>query len=238
MSSLDLERKILGLPLGAPLLRAYSLLNRRIGDILFGAQIIGAILFCGAQFFRSLVDLRGVSLAQFVMAATFLFFHLALGLGAHRMGPSRLTRQAIATYCTWIVLILAIIAAVFANGTYRWSVQDWTTVWTAAGLTVIVLGFGQLRRLSIKDPEIKAFLAIAYKSVPQVLLAWKIWVEGGSGIPGLSIIVGHATILIRLGQLALMVREKSLDRNRKWLAISETANELSWVIATIAWCTF
>ncbi len=82
---------------------------------------------------------------------------------------------------------------------------------------------------------VKAFFAIAYKSVPQVLLAWKFLAEGASGTPGLSIIVGHATILVRLGQIYFMVREAGLDRNRVWLAVSETANELSWVIATIAW---
>lgn len=209
--------------------------KQTIADLLFVVQIIGAALFCGAQFFRSLVDVRGVSIAQFGSVATYLLFHLSLGIGAHRVKPSRLTRQAIATYCTWFVLIIAVIGAVLVNGTYHWSVQDTTTVVIAVGLTSLVVVIGWLNKLTVADPMMKALLAIAYKSVPQVLLAWKILAEGGSGIPALTVAVGHFTIIVRLAQIYLMVKEAGLDRNRKWLAISETANELSWVVATIVW---
>lgn len=127
------------------------------------------------------------------------------------------------------------ITTAWTNPAYRWNEKDTTTLVTALVLTVIVLVVSYVRHLTISDPMVKAFFAIAYKSVPQVLLAWKFLAEGASGTPGLSIIVGHATILVRLGQIYFMVREAGLDRNRVWLAVSETANELSWVIATIAW---
>lgn len=209
--------------------------KQTIADLLFVIQVIGAVLFCGAQFLRSLVDVRGVSIVQFGLVATYLIFHLALGIGAHRARPSRLTRQAIITYCTWFLLIVAIIGAVLVNGSYRWSVQDTTTLLIALVLTLLIVVVGHRRNLTIANPAIKALLAIAYKSVPQVLLAWKILAEGGSGIPAVTIVVGHLTILIRLGQIYLMVREAGWDPNRKWLAISETANEVSWAIVTIAW---
>lgn len=209
--------------------------KKMIADSLFGVQIIGAVLFCGAYALRSLSDVRGTSVAQVGLIATYLLFHLCLGLGAHRASPSRLTRQAIATYVIWFVLILTIIGAVITNPAYRWNQKDTTTLMTALGLTMAVLIVSHARHLTIKDPMVKAYFAIAYKSVPQVLLAWKFLAEGASGTPGLSVVVGHITILIRLGQIYFMVREAGWDRNRIWLAISETANELSWVIATIAW---
>lgn len=211
--------------------------RKMIGDLLFGIQIIGALVFCSAQFLRSLADVKGASIAQFGLVATYLVFHLSLGIGAHRVKASRLTRQAIATYCVWFVMIIAIMIAVWINGTYRWSIQDTTTISIAVALTVTIFVISSICNTTIADPMIKAWLAIAYKSAPQVLLAWKILAEGGSGIPGLSVIAGHVTIIIRLGQIYFMVKEAGWDRNRKWLAISETTNELSWIITSIAWLT-
>ena len=102
-------------------------------------------------------------------------------------------------------------------------------------LTIAVLATSYARQLSFKDPMVKGFFAIAYKSVPQVLLAWKFLAEGAGGTPAISVWVGHATILIRLGQIYFMVREAGWDKYRIWLAVSATANEVSWIVATIAW---
>lgn len=212
-----------------------SLNKKLVADSLFGVQIIGAVIFSGAYALRSLSDVRGSSIAQFGLVATYLLFHLWLGVGAHRASPSRLTRQAIATYVIWFVLIMAIIGAAWTNPAYRWNDKDTTTLLMAVVLTIVVITVVCIRRLPFADPKVKASFAVAYKSVPQVLLAWKFLAEGASGTPGLSIIVGHATILIRLGQISLMVGEAGWDRNRIWLAVSETINELSWVVVTIAW---
>lgn len=206
-----------------------------IADLLFWVQIIGAVIFCGAYALRLIQDVTGFSLAQFGLATTYLVFHLALGIGAHRASPSRVTRQAIATYVIWFVLGTCVMVAAGTNLEYQWNAKDTTTLITAMILTVAVLLMSAACRLSLSDPMVKASFAIAYKSVPQVLLAWKFLAEGASGTPGLSVVVGHATILIRLGQIYFMVREAGWDRNRIWLAISETANELSWVVATTAW---
>ncbi len=212
-----------------------SVKKKAIADLLFGVQIVGALVFSGAYFLRSLHDVTGSSLVQFGLVATYLLFHLALGVGAHRASPSRVTRQTIATYAIWFVLISAIIGAAATNPAYRWNERETTQLLTAAVLTVIVLVATAIQRRKLSDPMVKASFAIAYKSVPQALLAWKFLAEGASGTPGLSVVVGHLTILIRLGQIYFMVREAGWDRNRIWLAVSETVNELSWVVATAAW---
>ena len=209
--------------------------KRTIADLLFGVQIVGALVFCGAYFFRSLHDVTGSSLMQFSLVATYLLFHLALGVGAHRASPSRVTRQAIFTYALWFVLVSAIIVVAGTNPAYRWNGKETTQLLTAGVLTVIVLVAVAIQRRKLSDPMVKGLFAIAYKSVPQVLLAWKFLVEGASGTPGLSVVVGHLTILIRLGQIYLMVREAGWDRNRIWLAISESLNEVSWIIASTVW---
>ena len=209
--------------------------KRIIADLLFGVQVVCATLFCGAYAVRSLTDVTGSSIAQFGLVAAFLVFNLALGVGAHRSAPSRVTRQAIATYIIWLVLVAAIIVAAWTNPMYRWNEKDTTTLVTTVFLTIAVLLMSYLRRLSLKDPMVKGSFAIAYKSVPQVLLAWKFLAEGATGTPGLSVLLGHVTIFVRLGQIYFMVREAGWDRNRTWLAVSETANELSWIVATAAW---
>ncbi len=206
-----------------------------IPDLLFVVQIICATVFCGAYAVRSLTDVTGSSVAQFGLVVLYLLLHLALGIGAHRAAPSRSTRQAIGTYVIWFVLMLTIIGVVITNSSYRWNDRDTTTAVTALILTIAVMVVIYAQRLQFKDPMVKGFFAIAYKSVPQVLLAWKFLAEGAGGTPGLSVWVGHATILIRLGQIYFMVREAGWDKNRIWLAISEIANEVSWIIATIAW---
>ncbi len=206
-----------------------------IADSLFGVQIIGAVLFSMAYVLRSITNVTGSSVAQVGLIALFLVFNLALGIGAHRASPSRVTRQTITTYIIWLVLILTITGTIVTNPSYHWNEKETTTVVTAMIMTIAVLAVSAVRQLSLTDPMMKAFFAIAYKFMPQVFLAWKFLAEGASGTPGLSVMIGHITILTRLGQIYFMVREAGWDRNRFWLAISEIANEIGWVITTIAW---
>ncbi len=212
-----------------------SFRKRLVADFLFVTQIIGAMVFCGAYILRSLTDVSGSSLAQFGTVFAFLLFHLTLGVAAHKAAPSRVTKQAIATYLIWLVLMGSLMLAVGINPAYHWNEKDTTTLETTAILSVAVLIMRRIAHLPFSAPAVKGLFAIAYKSVPQVLLGWKFLAEGATGTPGLSIIVGHATILVRLGQIYFMVREAGWDRNRAWLAISETTNELSWIVASVAW---
>lgn len=204
-------------------------------DLLFGIQIIGAVLFCGAYAIRSLSDVTGTSVAQFGMAVAFLLFHLSLSVGAHKAKASRLTSQAIWTYSIWLFLMLGVILIVLRNPAYAWNEKDTTTLITAIALTVLTVIVISEKHLKVSDPMSKAMFAISYKAIPQILLAWKFIEEGASGTPTASIFMGHMTILIRIGHILFMVREGGMDRNRKWLIISETVNEISWIIASIAW---
>lgn len=208
-----------------------SFSRKTFTDLLFAVQIIGALVFTGAQFQRSLTDIHGVSIVQFGLATAFVAFNLILGLGAHRAQPSRVTWQAIVTYLVWMVTLLAVVIAVAANAEYRWTVQDTVTF---AVTTVLVIAIAVLRR-PLRDPMKLAFFAIACKSVPQLLLVWSVLDQGGSGIPVAALLVGHLTILIRLGQIYFIVREAGWERNRLWLAVSESAAELTWIAVTLAW---
>ena len=209
--------------------------QNRIADFLFAIQLLGAVLYCGSQILRSIEDVHGVSVIHFSLAAIFVAFNLALGIGAHHAAPGRRTVQGLITYVVWLIGSWGIVLAVALNAGYAWSVQDTTILSVALGLAFLTIAFGALRKRSIRDPMMLAFFAIISKSMPQLLIVWKILEEGGSGHPPLAIFVGHCTILIRLGQIYFMVRETGWERNRFWLAISESAAELTWIAVTIAW---
>ncbi len=42
-------------------------------------------------------------------------------------------------------------------------------------------------------------------------------------------------IITRLGQLLFAIREAGWDRNRQGAALSELANETTWLLVTLAW---
>lgn len=110
--------------------------KKMIADLLFGVQIIGAVVFCGAYILRSREDVTGSSVAQFGLVAAFLVFNLGLGVGAHHAAPSRITKQAIWTYIVWLVLVAELIRTVATHPAYGWNAKDSTTLVTAFVLTL------------------------------------------------------------------------------------------------------
>jgi hypothetical protein len=209
--------------------------KRMMTDLLFGVQILAACVLCGSQFVRALETVKGISLSMLLLMEIYLMLHFMLALGAHRTNPSRLTRQTIATYTIWLVLIGTNIFAVFKNSEYHWSSNDSHTVALVAIGTACLLALGHLQKLRHDDPMLKSLLAMLCKALPQFMLALKVMQEGGAGLPGAAIVSGNFSILIRLVQVGLTVREGGWERNRTWLLLSETANELSWATVSIVW---
>lgn len=209
--------------------------QKRIADFLFGVQLVCAVVLCGSFFFRILQTVQGVSLSMLLGVEAFFVLNFLLALRARAAQPSRVTTQAVAAYAAWIVLAGSDVVAIFLNGGYRWSLND-----TLTSLIVVVGGaatisYASIRQLPISGPGIRGSLSVAAKALPQFFLAAKIIGEGGAGIPAASIISGHITGLVRLGQMLVALREGRTDRNRFWLVVTEIANEASWVAVTIAW---
>ena len=50
-----------------------------------------------------------------------------------------------------------------------------------------------------------------------------------------QVVTGHITILARLGQLWSSIKETGWNRNRRGSALSELANEASWLAAILVW---
>ncbi len=212
-----------------------SVRNKMFADSLFAVQVIGGCVLCGSQFVRFLDTTDGYSLAMLLLMEVYLLLHLALALGSHRAAPSRVTYQTLLTFVIWIVLIGSNIGALWWNGKYRWSANDtWTSI-LAFGGAVVVFSATKLTNLSWRDPLPKSVLAVLFKALPQSMMTYKVLQIGGAGVPALAIIAGNITILIRIGQTVMAIREAGWERNRTWLLVSETLNWLSWTAVGVAW---
>jgi hypothetical protein len=208
---------------------------RLIADSLFAIQVACALIFGITQIQQMRHTTQGVSLTWFVFWAVFLGLNLVLAVKAHQVQPSRVTRQTVITYATWsAVLALALIVLVWR------SVGAWHTVDT---INVIVSGvgiaatyaIGRAHGLGFKDPMVRGWFAVFFKATPQLTLAWHLTQVGGAGLAPFAVFSGHVTICLRIGQLYYSIREAGWDRNRIGSAISEIANELSWLVATVVW---
>lgn len=206
--------------------------KRLVGDVFFLAQLGFASTFGISQFIQLLSSSQGVSMSWFGAWEVFLLLNLWLAWRAHEAQPSRVTKQTLVSYLVWCVMIGLDLSVLFLRETWTWNERDTLTLWLTGAGVLVTLTAG---RFDIKNPLVKGWLAVFFKAVPQAVLAWNILLVGGDGLAWLAIVAGHATILSRIGQLALSMREAGWDKNRIASFISEVANELSWVLATAAW---
>ncbi len=211
--------------------------EKMTADSLFGVQIICTFMFGGSQFLRMLTTSQGVSISWFTCWQVFLVLNLVLAIRAHRNQSSRVTLQTILSYVAWVTMVTLDLGVMFWKGTGVWNERDTATVVLAGIGIVATLAISRRKQLAITDPMVKGYLAVFFKAVPQLVLAYNMFMVGGDGLAGMAVITGHITILTRLGQLWFSIREAGWDRNRLGSAISELANEGSWIVVTIVWLT-
>ena len=195
-------------------------------------QVGFALTFGISQFAQLLSSTEGASMSWFAAWEVFLLLNLWLAWHAHKAQPSRITGQTLISYLVWSVMIALDLSAISLRDTWTWNERDALTAELVGLGVVVTLVAGGFR---IGDPLVKGWLAVFFKTVPQAVLAWNIWLMGGGGIALAAIIAGHATILSRIGQLVLSIKEAGWDRNRIGSLISEVPNELSWALVTAIW---
>jgi hypothetical protein len=209
--------------------------KQNTADALFAVQIGCSLVSGGSEFLRLLTTSQGVNLSWLASWLAFLAINLTLTIRAHRRQPSRVTLQTVLSYAIWTTFIAACHGAMLWRGTELW--DDLDTV------TSIVVGLGVVAAwiwarwcgLGLTDPLLSAVLAACCIGLPQLTLAYKIFTVGGEGMAGLMLLAGHLGIGTRLGQLWFAIREAGWDRNRKGAALSELANEATWLLVTAAW---
>jgi hypothetical protein len=209
--------------------------NRLTADLFFTLQIGLALISGGSQFLRLLTTSQGVNVSWLASWLAFLAINLSLTLRAHRLQPSRVTLQTVLTYAAWTTVIGADLMVLLFRGTELWDFKDTLTA-LAVGLGVAVTWLRARRQgLGLTDPLVHGWFGVCFIGLPQLTLAYKIFTVGGAGLAGLMLLAGHIGIVSRLGILWFALREAGWDRNRRGAALSELANEATWLLVTLAW---
>jgi hypothetical protein len=204
-------------------------------DSLFLAQIGLALVFGGSEFLRLLNTSQGIPLFWLASWLAFLLINLVLTIRAYITCPSRVTLQAVSCYALWTVIIASDLVVLFVKGTDIWRAADTITAMiVAAGIAAILL-WGRRRGHGLGGPIVHGYLGILFIGIPQITLAYTIFQEGGQGLAGAALLASNFSILIRLGLLGFAIAEAGWDLNRKGAALSESANEISWLLVTLAW---
>lgn len=143
-------------------------------DLLFGVQIICTFIFGGSQFLRMTSTSQGVGISWFICWEIFLLLNLALAIRAHKNQPSRVTLQTILSYAAWTTMVLLDLVVILWKSIGKWNSRDNITIICAALGTVATLVIANRKHKSITNPIVKGCLAIFFKAVPQLTLAFNI----------------------------------------------------------------
>jgi hypothetical protein len=204
-------------------------------DAFFLLQLCLAGVSGGSQFTRLLTTSQGVNVTWLASWLAYLLINLALTLRAHLNQPSRVTLQTVLTYVAWSLAITACLLLLLWRGPEKWAgVDTANTVLVGSGVLATLTG-ARLRGVKLTDPLVRGWLGVCFIGLPQVLLAYNIFRVGGAGLAGGMLLAGHVGITTRLGQLWFAIREAGWDRHRLGAAISEIANEVTWLLVTVAW---
>lgn len=209
--------------------------TRLLADGLFVLQMVCALGFGISQFVKMLETTQGVSLSWLLLWALFLVINVRLAVQAHAIRPSRISRQTIATYLAWLCMLGINLGLLAWRHDTPWTGMDSLTAALAAAGTLLVLGVGRWHGLGAHDPLVRGWMAVFFKGVPQLTLAWHMANVGGAGLSAFVVWTGHFMICTRLCQLVFSIREAGWDRARAGSLISEVANEGSWIVATVVW---
>ena len=207
------------------------------GDTLFVIQLFAAICFCGAQIYVFTNNIKGASITWILFWLGVVFINLVLSIQAFLDMKDRIIKQTVINYAAWTLSITATLSVLLWQGA-KWSqVDSFTSFIVAVGFIGLII-FKIKKNLNIYNPRLKAGTAILLKAVPQLMLAYNIILFGGGGIATYTIIIGHIMINLRILQVSLSAKIVGWDENRKSIVFGELGNELSWIVATIAWIFF
>ena len=209
--------------------------NRKLAEGMFWFQIIGAAIFAFGQGVKMLTSTQGVSTAMFAASEIFCIVLLILAVAARRVSPTRITNQTMMIYITGLSIYSGLLAIMLVKGQSRWDAKDWLTSYLVVAGLVLLSMIARKQMLPFTDPMIKGGFALIMKAIPQLIMAVKIWQVGGAGIATTFVVMFHLLTCSRILQVYLAVREIGWDRNLKGILLSESGNELSWCIVTLAW---
>lgn len=211
-----------------------SLIKKYTMDILFLINVALVIYFTEKQFTRLLVSNEGVSTSVYFFAFTYIVILFILAIKAKKNLPGRVMTQLYILYVGGLIVYGSFLSVVILKWS-SWDTNDWITTGIVFACLVILTIVSIIKKVNFTHPYVKGFTGLIVKSVPQLIMAQKIYSQGGSGHNGWAILAFHGMTNIRILQTIIEIKRAGWDKNRKGILISEVGNELAWIIVTIVW---
>jgi hypothetical protein len=182
------------------------------------------------------VSTVGLSVSVFVCTEIFFGFNILLSLAAYTKHKDQELRRTLLVYGAYFVMYGTFLVLLLVLSHGSWDANDTLTMKLMSVFVGGTFGYALWHKLSLIDPLIKGLYSLGFKTIPQLLMAWKILILGGAGVSFAMLLIVHLLTLIRLGQIFAHTKKLGYwDRNMKGLALAELGNEVSWTLVTLAW---
>lgn len=210
--------------------------QQKVMDLIFGVQVILGIILGVSQFIKMLSSTQGVSTSNYLFSWIFLLVNLFLAFRARKEKTGRILWQMIFNLVEGSIVYTSFLVLLIFKAENLWDNKDWlTTLLVVASLLGTIFVSQKIFKVSLKDPFVQGFISLFAKTIPQLIMAYKIFMVGGAGLSIVMIFVFHAITLSRFLQNYLIIKEAGWDKNRKAIMLSEVGNEVSWGFITLAW---
>jgi hypothetical protein len=215
-------------------------LKKRIAaDLLFWFQLVMAWAFTIPQIIRSFHSTAGMTITWSMFCTSFVLVNLFLALGAYRQSNSRKAGQVVWVYINWLVLWFAMLVLVCIKGRWMRSDSLLTVVVLVSVMVLLVIRRKESLVATISEPITRGIVSLMVKSIPQLYIGYCIMSAGrNTGLAGMTLTIGHITVCTRAVEIFITARQDGWNRKNVGLFISETGNELTWLVTTAVWLAY
>jgi hypothetical protein len=139
---------------------------------------------------------QGLTLVLYVNFLAYVTLSWFLAFAAYKQDRDAIRKFIVVVFSQWIIFLILIVVLGF--GKIVWRGGDTIISLVILGLSLFTL----IVFRGVNNPFSKGWLAVWFKSVPQLWLAYTIYsAGGGSGLPVITLIAGHLTAIPRLGNV-------------------------------------
>ncbi len=205
--------------------------NEKKTFLLFIFQIIMVFAYTIPQILNIVSGrTKGLTLVLYGGFIIYITVNLILSIDAYKVERTKGRKYLIFIYSLWILAI----GSIFVSGLSKiiWREED-----TLVSIVILLFSIATLIYFKgAKDPFSKGFLAVWFKSLPQLWLAYTMLSLGtGIGLHPINVVAAHCTSIPRLYHVFIVGREGKWDREARGLMLSEASNVATWTIVTIVW---
>lgn len=200
-------------------------------DFAYPTQLGICIFSGGAQTVTMQTTTEGTMLSWLISWWLSTAINIWLSLDSHKANDNSNSKQLLAIYSAWGVVVSLLIAVFISQADVIW--RDSDTILMTLTLVGTILGATYIKnnKLRFDSPFARGLQSILLRVTPQLFLCYTIFTSGGNGFSWVFIVLGHVAVLTRLDLLHLNKHEESTRALRK----SEIANWITWGFLTLVW---